>query len=137
MKFEINILLILTLVLLISCDLDQSDTSWSKHFHKLISGVKKLPMKKIAVAAAEDDFVLEALKIAKDEGLAESILVGDEKKIKEIAKTINMDLSQFKVIDQPDPPSAAKVAVKLVHDGEADMYMKGLISTKDFKTNKK
>ena len=132
MKFEINILLILTLVLLISCDLDQSDTSWSKHFHKLISGVKKLPMKKIAVAAAEDDFVLEALKIAKDEGLAESILVGDEKKIKEIAKTINMDLSQFKVIDQPDPPSAAKVAVKLVHDGEADMYMKGLISTKDF-----
>ena len=132
MKFEINILLILTLILLISCDLDQSDTSWSKHFHKLISGVKKLPMKKIAVAAAEDDFVLEALKIAKDEGLAESILVGDEKKIKEIAKTINMDLSQFKVIDQPDPPSAAKVAVKLVHDGEADMYMKGLISTKDF-----
>ena len=132
MKFEINILLILTLILLISCDLDQSDTSWSKHFHKLISGVKKLPMKKIAVAAAEDDFVLEALKIAKDEGLAESILVGDEKKIKEIAKAINMDLSQFKVIDQPDPPSAAKVAVKLVHDGEADMYMKGLISTKDF-----
>ena len=132
MKFEINILLILTLILLISCDLDQSDTSWSKHFHKLISGVKKLPMKKIAVAAAEDDFVLEALKIAKEEGLAESILVGDEKKIKEIAKTINMDLSQFKVIDQPDPPSAAKVAVKLVHDGEADMYMKGLISTKDF-----
>ena len=132
MKFEINILLILTLILLISCDLDQSDTSWSKHFHKLISGVKKLPMKKIAVAAAEDDFVLEALKIAKDEGLAESILVGDEKKIKEIAKKIKIDLSQFKVFDQPDPPSAAKVAVKLVHDGEADMYMKGLISTKDF-----
>ena len=131
MKFEINILLILTLVLLISCDLDQSDTSWSKHFHKLISGVKKLPMKKIAVAAAEDDFVLEALKIAKDEGLAESILVGDEKKIKEIAKTINMDLSQFKVIDQPDPPSAAKVAVKLVHDGEADMYVKGSLETRD------
>ena len=132
MKFEINAFLLITLLFFISCDLDQSDTSWSKHFHKLISGVKKLPMKKIAVAAAEDDFVLEALKIAKDEGIAESILVGDEKKIREIAKAINMDLSQFEVINQPDPASAAKIAVKKVHDGEADMYMKGLISTKDF-----
>ena len=132
MRSSINSLLFLSVLLLISCDLDQSDTSWSKHFHKLIEGVKNLPMKKIAVAAAEDDFVLEAIKIAKEEGLAESILVGDEKKIREIAKTINMDLSQFEVINEPEPASAAKVAVKLVHDGVADMYMKGLISTKDF-----
>ena len=132
MRSSINSLLFLSVLLLISCDLDQSDTSWSKHFHKLIEGVKNLPMKKIAVAAAEDDFVLEAIKIAKEEGLAESILVGDEKKIRDIAKTINMDLSQFEVINEPEPASAAKVAVKLVHDGVADMYMKGLISTKDF-----
>ena len=132
MRLEINVFLVLTILFLSSCDLDQSDTSWSKHFHKLIEGVKNLPMKKIAVAAAEDDFVLEALKIAKEEGLAESILVGDEKKIREIAKTINMDLSKFEIINEPEPASAAKVAVKLVHDGIADMYMKGLISTKDF-----
>ena len=71
MRLEINVFLVLTILFLSSCDLDQSDTSWSKHFHKLIEGVKNLPMKKIAVAAAEDDFVLEALKIAKEEGLAE------------------------------------------------------------------
>ena len=132
MKLEINVFLLLTFLLFVSCDLDQSDTSWSKHFHKLIAGVKNLPMKKISVAAAEDDAVLEALKIAKEEGLADSILVGDEKKIRELAKTINMDLSQFEVINEPDPASAAKIAVKFVHDGKADMYMKGLISTKDF-----
>ena len=132
MRFEINFFIILAITILIQCDLDQSDTSWSKHFHKLIEGVKNLPMKKISVAAAEDDNVLEAIKIAKEQGLADSILVGDEKKIREIAKTINMDLSQFKIINEPDPASAAKIAVKIVHDGEADMYMKGLISTKDF-----
>ena len=132
MKLEISIFLLLTNILLITCDLDQSDTSWSKHFHKLIEGVKNLPMKKISVAAADDDNVLEAIKIAKEQGIAESILVGDEKKIKEIAKTINMDLSQFEVINEPDPATAAKIAVKIVHDGKADMYMKGLISTKDF-----
>jgi len=129
---EINIFIILTISLLISCDLDQSDISWSKHFIKLTEGVKNLPMKKIAVAAAEDDNVLEAVKIAKDEGIADSILVGDEKKIIELAKQINMDLSKFQIINEPDNTKAARVAVKLVHDGEADMYMKGLLSTKDF-----
>jgi phosphate butyryltransferase len=89
-------------------------------------------MKKIAVAAAEDDNVLEAVKIAKDQGIADSVLVGDEKKIKEIAKQINMDLSKFEVINEPDTVTAARVAVKLVHDGKADMYMKGLLATKDF-----
>ena len=71
MKIELNVFLILTVLSLVVCDLDQSDTSWSKHFHKLIAGVKNLPMKKIAVAAAEDDNVLEALKIAKEEGYSD------------------------------------------------------------------
>ena len=128
----INVFIILTISFLVSCDLDQSDTSWSKYFVKLTQDVKNLPMKKIAVAAAEDDNVLEAVKIAKDEGIADSILVGDEKKIKELAKQINMDLSKFEVINEPDTVSAARVAVKLVHDGKADMYMKGLLATKDF-----
>ena len=132
MRIGKNAFLLLTFLILVSCDLDQSDTSWSKHFHKLIEGVKNLPPKKISVAAAEDSNVLEALKIAKDEGIADSILVGDEKKIREIAQTINMDLSKFEIINEPDPPTAAKVAVKIVHDGKADMYMKGLIETKDF-----
>jgi phosphate butyryltransferase len=132
MKFELNVLILLTISLIVSCDLDQSDTSWSKHFHKLIAGVKNLPMKKMAVAAAEDEYVLESIKVAKEQGLADSILVGDEKKIREIAKTLNMDLSPYEIINQPNPADAARVAVKKVHDGEADMYMKGLISTKDF-----
>ena len=132
MKFELNVLILLAISLIVSCDLDQSDTSWSKHFHKLIAGVKTLPMKKIAVAAAEDEYVLESIKVAKEQGLADSILVGDEKKIREIAKTLNMDLSPYEIINQPNPADAARVAVKKVHDGEADMYMKGLISTKDF-----
>ena len=132
MKGNLFILFFAYILIFITCDLDQSDTSWSKHFNKLIAGVKNLPMKKIAVAAAEDDNVLEAIKIAKEEGLADSILVGDAVKIREIAKRINMDLSKFKVIHEQTPEAAAHVAVKLVHDGEADMYMKGLISTKDF-----
>jgi len=43
-----------------------------------------------------------------------------------------MDLTQFKIINEPDPIAAAHIAVGLVHSGEADMYMKGLIDTKNF-----
>ena len=132
MKTELNIFLFSLLLIFVVSDLDQSDTSWSKHFHKLIENVKTLPTKKMAVAAAEDEYVLESVKIAKEEGLAESILVGDEKKIRELAKGLNMDLSGYEIINEVEPAKAALKAVKLVHDGKADMYMKGLISTKDF-----
>ena len=132
MKTELNVLLFSLLLIFVVSDLDQSDTSWSKHFHKLIENVKNLPTKKMAVAAAEDEYVLESVKIAKEEGLAESILVGDEKKIRELAKGLNMDLSGYEIINEVEPAKAALKAVKLVHDGKADMYMKGLISTKDF-----
>ena len=100
MKTELNVFLFSLLLIFVVSDLDQSDTSWSKHFHKLIENVKNLPTKKMAVAAAEDEYVLESVKIAKEEGLAESILVGDEKKIRELAKGLNMDLSGYEIIKE-------------------------------------
>ena len=132
MRMSINVCLLSLLIIFVTSDLDQSDTTWSKHFNKIIENVKQLPTKKMAVAAAEDEYVLEAVKVAKEQGLADSILVGDEKKIRQLAKTLNMDLTGYEIINEVEPPKAALKAVKLVHDGKADMYMKGLISTKDF-----
>ena len=43
-----------------------------------------------------------------------------------------MDLSEYEIINEIEPTKAFLKVVKLVHDGKADMYMKGLISTKDF-----
>ena len=39
---------------------------------------------------------------------------------------------QYQIIDEPDHWQAALKAVKLAHDGVADMYMKGLLDTKSF-----
>jgi len=52
--------------------------------------------------------------------------------MKKIAIEKNIDLSQFEIINELDPRLAAMKAVKLVHDGKCDMYMKGLLQTKDF-----
>lgn len=101
-------------------------------FDDVIAKVKGCGMKKIAVAAAQDSAVLEAVREAKTQGIAEAVLVGDEAKIREIAAEIGMDLSGYRIIDEPDMVQAALKAVKLAHDGEVDMYMKGLVDTKNF-----
>ncbi len=104
----------------------------SKTIEDLISQVAACPKKKLSVAVAQDDAVLEAVRAAKEKNIADSILVGDEDKIREIAAGMNMDLTDFEIVDVKDPIEAATKAVELVHNGEADMYMKGLIDTKDF-----
>lgn len=104
----------------------------TKTFNDLLARLESCSMKKVAVAVAQDAPVLEAVKAAKERKIADSILVGDEAKIREIAKEIDMDLNGFEIINVEEPMEAALTAVKLVHDGKADMYMKGLIDTKSF-----
>ena len=104
----------------------------SKSFDEIISKVKECEMKTVAVSVAQDDAVLEAMREAKEKGIANAILVGDEAKIREIAASIDMDLTGYEIIDEPDMIAASLKAVKLAHDGKADMYMKGLIDSKNF-----
>ena len=104
----------------------------AKTYDDLLAKVAACPVKKVAVACAQDDAVLEAVKAAKERNIADAILVGDEQKIKTIADVLKMDVKDFEIIDVKDTYEAALTAVKLVHDGKADMYMKGLIDTKSF-----
>lgn len=104
----------------------------NRGFDVIVDKVKECGMKKVAVSVAQDEAVLEAVKEAKNRGIADAILVGDKEKIQEIAASINMDLEGFEIIDEPDTIQASLKAVKLAHDGKADMYMKGLIDTKNF-----
>ncbi len=95
----------------------------SESFEDILKQVNEIPTKKLSVANAQDLPVMEAVAEAKAKKIADPILVGDEEKIREIAKQI---------INEPDMQQAALTAVKLVHDGEADMYMKGALDSKTF-----
>ncbi|MCC8129798.1 MAG: phosphate butyryltransferase [Clostridiales bacterium] len=101
-------------------------------FDELISHVKECGKKTVSVAVAEDEAVLEAVHAAREQGIADAILVGDEEKIRAIAKGLNIDPDEYRIINEPDHTQAARTAVKLTHDGVADMYMKGLLDTKGF-----
>lgn len=104
----------------------------SKNFDDLFSKLKVAQIKKLSVAVAQDEPVLEAVKAAKDRGIANAILVGDKSKIEEVASKIDMDLTDFEIIHEEDIKKATLKAIQLVSSGEADMVMKGLIDTATF-----
>ncbi|MEG0377914.1 MAG: phosphate acyltransferase, partial [Eubacterium sp.] len=86
----------------------------------------------VAVAAAGDKVVLEAIKMMNDYGFGRAILVGNEEKIKAFAKEIDLDLSENTIVSEPDDRKAACIAVNRVREGEADILMKGLLQTKTY-----
>ena len=99
----------------------------SKSFDDLLSKVSACSKKVLSVAVAQDKAVLEAVKAAKERRIADAILVGDEAKIREIGTSLGMNMDEYEIINETDIVTASLTAVKLVHDGKADMYMKGLL----------
>ena len=104
----------------------------SKSFDDLLTKLKVAKTKKLSVAVAQDEPVLEAVKAAKDRGIAEAILVGDKDKIEEVAAKIDMDLTAFEIVHEADVKKATLKAIELVSSGTADMVMKGLVDTATF-----
>ena len=100
-----------------------------KSFENLLKLAKNTEIKKIAVAAAQDDDVLKAIKSAVEENICIPILVGNKEKIIEISKEINFNLDNIQIIDEKDLQQAANIAVSLVSSGQAHIVMKRLIDT--------
>ena len=102
-----------------------------KSITSFIEMAKAGQIRRIAVAAAEDEPVLMAIKNAMIEQIVEPILVGDEKQIREISSLIGFSLEGIEIIDEPKPAAACRKAVALIREKKADILMKGLVGTAD------
>ena len=96
---------------------------------EVVEMAKAKKKRRIAVAAAGDRDVLEALKNAESNGIVEPVLVGIQSKIKEICKEISWNCDNYEIIDVEDRFEASLVASKLIRDGKAEILMKGMVST--------
>lgn len=83
----------------------------------------------LAVASAQDKEVLIAIKEAYDKDIIQPILIGDSKKIEDIAQEIDFKLENIKIIHSDNIENDANIAVKLVSSNEANYVMKGLLDT--------
>ncbi len=78
--------------------------------------------KRVAVVCPYDDSTQEAVQRALDDGFIKPILIGDPKLMAGAPK----EVPRLKAADEAD---AAQKAVELVHQGMADIVMKGLLNT--------
>ena len=100
-----------------------------RSFDEVIKFAKERGPKVISVACSQDKEVLVAVDMARKEGIAKAILVGDIEKTRELSNELNINLDNYELIDEKDLEKASLTAVKLVSEGKADMVMKGLVDT--------
>lgn len=98
-------------------------------FDQILKAAREKGPKVIAVAVAQDVEVLSAINSAKDLGIADAILVGDENEILAAAGKCGVELAKFEIIHIADKAEACLKAVELVSSGRAQLLMKGLVDT--------
>ena len=102
-------------------------------FNDLFASLKEKGICKRMVAAwGVDSHTIEAASKAIDLGFVEVTLVGDQDMISKVCSELGIDTAKFAVIDIKDELKAVAHAVRMVHDGEGDVLMKGLCSTDKF-----
>ncbi|MBN1466960.1 bifunctional enoyl-CoA hydratase/phosphate acetyltransferase [candidate division KSB1 bacterium] len=98
-------------------------------FRELVDSVKGRAKKTIAVAMAEGEDVLKAVAHAHEQGLADAVLVGNRKKIIEIAEQAEIDLTDYDIINTNSEVQSVVRSIQMVRENLADTLMKGVCST--------
>jgi len=100
-----------------------------KTFDEVYELLKANPKRRLAVAWGVDEHSVCAASMAIDAGFCEATLYGDRKMIEAVCAKENIDINKFIIMDVPVELKAIQAAVTAVHNGEADVLMKGLCST--------
>ena len=87
------------------------------------------PMRKLVLAAAQDQHSLGAVVRAWKDKIIEPILIGDKEGIQNICSANNYDISGVRIIHEPDMEMAVEISVKMVNSKQADVLMKGKVGT--------
>lgn len=99
-----------------------------KSLDDIVLNIKKGSEKKrMVVAGADEGHTLEAVSLAKKEGIISAILIGDSKQIIQILNDLGEDSSEYEIIDNSENP--VDIAVQLIKENRADILMKGNVQT--------
>lgn len=96
---------------------------------KLLEAARQGDPSRLAVAVAQDSYVLDAVMQAAELGIVDPILIGDASQIEAILDELAIEVPKFRIVDEPDKAEACMAAARLARDGEADFLMKGIVDT--------
>lgn len=103
-----------------------------QNFGDLLEAAARQPEKRLVAVNGVDENTLEALHEAVEMGFVRPILTGDANQIKETCRKLAIDFNEYEVYHAESPREATEKAVELIHDGKADLIMKGMVSTDKF-----
>jgi phosphate butyryltransferase len=96
---------------------------------QILETVKSRPRKRLVAAWANDSHTVAAVGEAVGLGLIEATLVGDEPAIRAVCQAEKLDPAKFTIVQESSDTKAAARAVAMVNAGEAQILMKGLVSS--------
>ncbi|MFI3316489.1 MAG: phosphate acyltransferase [Rikenellaceae bacterium] len=100
-----------------------------EHLDQIVEEARKRGKRRLAVAYGQDSHTLEAVYAAYQEGLVEPTIFGEKCVIEKICEAEGIDVNAFKIIDESSDVKCVRLAVASVVAGDADVLMKGLVST--------
>jgi len=100
-----------------------------RSFKELLGSIKSKDKKTLAIAGAESEEIIEAVKIATEEEIISPVLIGNPEKIETLCRKSNLDLKTVEILGEKEPQKCASLAVELVRQKKADMLMKGKVDT--------
>lgn len=100
-------------------------------FDDILKKARAMGRVRVAVAQPTDETSLGGAIDSYHEGLIDPILVGDEPKIRQVAKELGVDISSFEIISATGDKEAATKAVEFATKGEVKALMKGNLHTND------
>jgi phosphotransacetylase len=98
-------------------------------YERLLARCKSLEPIPTAVAYPCEETALAGALEAGEKGLSRPILVGPVAQIEAVARKAKLDLQGAQIVNVPDAHAAARKAVDLVRQGEAELLMKGSLHT--------
>ena len=101
-------------------------------FSFLFEAAGKRAKRRLVVANGVDRHTLEAVVDAVKLGIVEVTITGNSELIKTQCSQLGLDESNYQVIHCSSENNAVETAVQMARSGEANLIMKGLISTDQF-----
>ncbi|MCH5330499.1 MAG: phosphate butyryltransferase, partial [Alistipes sp.] len=96
---------------------------------EIVETARSKGRKRLAVAYGQDSHTIAAVYDAYCEGLVEATIYGDRATIEKVCEGLNIDPEVFTIVDEPSDTKCVALAVADVVAGNADVLMKGLVST--------
>lgn len=102
-----------------------------KNFKELIEIARKKAPKQCVVVCAEDETVLEGIRLAQNQKLISLVLVGNKNNISKCAQNVNLNLENAIIYNAENENESIRKSISIVKE-QGDFLMKGSLSTSAF-----